>query len=261
MHCSSSSWLYITFHQVAGHTSLFIQQLVIHHCSSSSLSYITFHQVAGHTSLFIKYLAIHHFLSSSWPCIHHFSSRQLQFYPPCGPSVAGRPVWTTWLWHTSPFIKQLVIHHFSSSSRSYITFHQDHHTFKHPPYGPSVAGRQVWTTWPCHTSLGRSLGIRSCLATTRRSPWGCPLQMQQKQWHVRKREQTTGDVSPILWTPGGGASVRREPWVWPEVGMPGQAARAGAVPLRSAQRMEQQRQQRPTTGKQNRSREMYSRIQ
>ena len=44
----------------------------------------------------------------------------------------------------------------------------------------------------------------------------------------------------LLWTSGGRATMWNEPWVWPEVGDAGTSG-AGAVPLRSAQRMGQQK--------------------
>ena len=53
----------------------------------------------------------------------------------------------------------------------------------------------------------------------------------------------------FLWTSGGGAAMRNEPWVWPEVGDAGTSG-AGAVPLRSAQMMGKQTKQKQKT-KQN----------
>ena len=47
----------------------------------------------------------------------------------------------------------------------------------------------------------------------------------------------------FLWTSGGGAAMRNEPWVWPEVRDAGTSG-AGAVPLRSAQMMGQQKKKK-----------------
>ena len=55
--------------------------------------------------------------------------------------------------------------------------------------------------------------------------------------------QPTNDLTSLLWTSGGGAAMRNEPWVWPKVGDAGTSG-AGAVPLRSAQMMGQQKKKK-----------------
>ena len=75
-------------------------------------------------------------------------------------------------------------------------------------------------------------------------------------WGHRPQKQTCMQTRNRLskeWTstggPGGRAAMRSEPWVWPKVGDAGTSA-AGAVPLRSAQKMGQQKKKkewRPTT--------------
>ena len=48
-------------------------------------------------------------------------------------------------------------------------------------------------------------------------------EVTQQQCSVSFGWQPTNDLMSPLWTSGGGAMMWNEPWVWPEVGMQGQA--------------------------------------
>ena len=93
------------------------------------------------------------------------------------------------------------------------------------------------TTWLTLSSVGGTVGGVLRMFNQNRHYWTPP------QWLSSSAVfPSVGSLPTIwrllLWTSGGGAAMRNEPWVWPKVG-DAETSSAGVVPLRSAQMMGQ----------------------